>query len=95
MVERRWLTPPQLAKEIGIDPEKVIAWINAGELRAVNIAKNRHGRARWRVLLDDWDKFLDSRANNRTEAKVKTHRKKLTKKDDDPRREALAQKYLP
>ena len=38
MAERRWLTPPQLAKEIGIDPEKVIAWINAGAYFLIALA---------------------------------------------------------
>ncbi len=35
---RTKLTPPEVAKAWGISPEKVLAWIRSGELRAVNVA---------------------------------------------------------
>jgi hypothetical protein len=43
------LTPPQLAKRWGVSPDKVLAWIRSGELRASNIAKRAGGRPRYLI----------------------------------------------
>ena len=51
--ERRKLTPPMLARRLGVSPDKIRAWIQAGELRAVNVATNRSGTPRW--LIDERD----------------------------------------
>jgi len=40
-------TPPQLARRYGISPDKVLAWIRSGELRAVNVATRPFGRPRY------------------------------------------------
>src|SRR5437660_5835359 len=40
------LTPPEVAKMWGITPEKVIAFIRSGELRAINVATRLGGRPR-------------------------------------------------
>jgi excisionase family DNA binding protein len=39
-------TPPEIARRLGVGPEKVLAWIRSGELAAVNLATTRHGRPR-------------------------------------------------
>ena len=57
----RDLTPPQLAKLKGIEPEKILGWIRSGELRAVNYAQRSTGRPRWRIKLEDWRAFEESR----------------------------------
>ena len=49
----RWLTPPELAKQVGIDPAKVLAWIASGELPAANMASP--GRKRPRYWIDPCD----------------------------------------
>jgi hypothetical protein len=36
--ETSLLTPPQLAKQLGVHPDKIHAWIRSGELHATNIA---------------------------------------------------------
>ena len=46
---RGYLTPPQYAKQIGVDPEKVLRWIENGELKAFDAATRRGGRPRWRI----------------------------------------------
>jgi len=43
------LTPPELAKRLGVSPEKILAWIASGELPAVNVALRLGGRPRWRI----------------------------------------------
>jgi excisionase family DNA binding protein len=58
----RWLTPPQLAEMLGVEPAKVLAWINRGELRAVNVADKKNGkRPRWRISEEAVDSFLRQR----------------------------------
>jgi hypothetical protein len=47
------LTPPEVAKRFRCSPEKVIAWILAGELHAINVAARLGGRPRW--LIDQKD----------------------------------------
>jgi hypothetical protein len=59
---RSHLTPPQVAQRYGVSPEKVIAWIRAGELRAVNVATTLGGRPRWRIDPADLALFEARRA---------------------------------
>ena len=54
------LTPPRIAKRLAIKPDKVLAWIRAGRLRAVNIG-NGSVRPRFRVDPGDLEDFLESR----------------------------------
>jgi hypothetical protein len=59
---RTKLSVPQLAEKWGISPNKVLAWIRAGELRAVNIAMNRSGdRPRYVIDVADIEAFEQSR----------------------------------
>lgn len=59
-----FVTPPQLAKRLGISEDKVYAWIDSGQLRAVNLAEHPHSeRARWRISQEAIEEFLASREN--------------------------------
>jgi excisionase family DNA binding protein len=61
------VTPPQLAKELGVEAEKVLRWIKAGELRAVNTATRPNGkRPRWRISRDAIADFERRRASKAT-----------------------------
>jgi len=42
-------TPPELAREWGVSPDKVLHWIRTGELRATNVAISQSGRPRYRI----------------------------------------------
>jgi hypothetical protein len=55
-VVRRKLTPPQVAEIFGINPDKVLSWIRAGRLRAVNIG-NGNLRPRYVIDPDDIETF--------------------------------------
>ncbi len=57
-----YLTPPQVAERFGIDPEKVRAFIDSGELRAINVAAKRCSRPRWRISPDALADFEASRS---------------------------------
>lgn len=43
------LTPPEIAERLRVSPDKVRAWIDRGELLAVNVAERLGGRPRWRI----------------------------------------------
>ena len=51
---RKKYTPPQLAEMWGISPDKVVGFIKAGELKAIDISSNR-GSVRPRYLIDQRD----------------------------------------
>jgi excisionase family DNA binding protein len=68
-----WLTPPQLAKQLGVQAEKVLGWIRAGELRAVNVAERASRRPRWRISAEAFEEFL-----RRREAVLRTAKPKST-----------------
>lgn len=57
----RKLTPPQIAKQWGIAPEKVVAWIQAGELRAIDASTTRGKRPRYLIDIEDLAAFEKSR----------------------------------
>ena len=51
---RSKLTPPQLGKMWGVSPDKILAFIRSGELRAIDVSSNR-GSPRPRYLIDRAD----------------------------------------
>jgi hypothetical protein len=58
------LTPPELARQWGINTEKVLAWIRSGELRAINAATVQGGRPRWLIDITDVVAFENARSNS-------------------------------
>jgi excisionase family DNA binding protein len=56
------LTPPAVARQLRVHPEKVRAWILRGELSAFNLADRIGGRPRWRISEADLADFLRRRA---------------------------------
>ena len=74
-----YLTPPQYAKRLGVDPAKVVAWIKRGELRAVNVATNASGRPRYRIPVDSICEFEQRRSARQP---AKPARRKRKRQDD-------------
>ena len=72
-VQRTKFSPPEVARMWGISADKVLAWINAGELRAINVAMNPKGRPRYRIDIKDLEVFENRRSVIITE--VSTNRK--------------------
>ena len=57
------VTPPEAARELGVHPDKITYWIASGELRASNLARDANGRKpRYRIMREDLEAFLASRA---------------------------------
>jgi excisionase family DNA binding protein len=46
----RGLTPSELARVLRVSPDRIRAWIKAGELGAIDVARHRCGRPRYVVL---------------------------------------------
>ena len=60
------LTPPQLARQLGVSPDKIVGWIRSGELRAVNIASSPKGRPRFLIDPKDVEAFEARRSIHKT-----------------------------
>lgn len=54
-------TPPTIAKQLGCHVDRVRAWIETGQLPAVNLGDK--SRPRWRISPDGLSQFLRSRSN--------------------------------
>ena len=70
-----WLTPPQVAKMMGVKPDKILYWIHTGQLPAVNVAKKEGGRPQYAVTPAGLDIFT-TRRSTRPPVKVKRARPK-------------------
>jgi len=57
-----YLSPPQVAKRLAVDPSKILVWIKRGELRAVNVATHTGRRPRYRISPADLAVFEAARA---------------------------------
>lgn len=71
-----YLSPPALARRLGVKPAKILAWIRTGEITAVNIG-NGQSKPRWRISpesLADWERRRSSQAN----VKAKPARRRAT-----------------
>jgi hypothetical protein len=58
---RTKVTPPQLAREWRISPDKVLQWIRSGELPAINGAAEPNGRPRYLIDQADVELFEAAR----------------------------------
>ncbi|HZS78234.1 MAG TPA: helix-turn-helix domain-containing protein [Ktedonobacteraceae bacterium] len=60
--DEQMLTVKQVAQRINVDEATVRRWIQAGELRAVNIGRIR---PEYRIRPSDLDEFISSRETDR------------------------------
>jgi hypothetical protein len=60
-VERRKLTPPQVAKQWGCSTNKVLRFIRTGQLKAIDLTAKRGNRPRYAIDLADIAAFEASR----------------------------------
>lgn len=63
MNDATFLSPPKAAKLLGVHPEKIVGWINSGELLAMNVSNRQ--RPRWRIRLSDLESLIAARSNRR------------------------------
>lgn len=75
------ISPPALAKRWGISPDKVLAFIRSGELRAVDLSTVAGtGRPRWKIDEKDIEAFEENRAAKPEPepAPPRRHRRRMT-----------------
>ncbi len=70
----RYLTPPQVAEQLGVNASKILTWIRSGELTAINVAASLIGRPRWRISQADLAVF-EQRRQATTPPKSRPRRK--------------------
>lgn len=78
-----WRTPPDVARELGVEVHKILAWIHSGKIKAVNLALEIGGRPRWKIHQSEIDQFLEARTTQVQPAKPSRRRRRsmlLTKK---------------
>ncbi|MHB8974713.1 MAG: helix-turn-helix domain-containing protein [Pirellulaceae bacterium] len=63
----RMLTLREAAKIAGVSYETMIAWANWKEIEAVDVARKKGGKPRWRIAPTELQRFLKSRARFRYE----------------------------
>ena len=73
--EIRYLTPPTIARRLGVKSATVSGWIVSGQLRGVNLAAAGCSRPRFKVDPADLAIFLNRRAAG-TQPKVTRRRRK-------------------
>ena len=56
------MTPPEVAQRLRVNAGKVLSWIRAGELPALNVATRPTGRPRYRISEADLLVFANRRA---------------------------------
>lgn len=58
---RTWLTPPEVGRRYGIKPERVIAMIRSGLIRAIDVSSVGSQRPRFRISEADLHAFENAR----------------------------------
>jgi excisionase family DNA binding protein len=71
-----WMTPAQVAEQLGIDTGKVLDWLHTKELAGVNVATKSTGRPRWRISAADLETFLQRRKSSPSQAPAPRSRRK-------------------
>lgn len=61
MEQSRFLTPPEVAKILGVSADHVVEYINRRELKAVNTSLR--DRPRWKVSEANLEEFIQNRSN--------------------------------
>ena len=62
--QKLYLSPPQLARKWGTNVDKVLHFLNSGELVGVNLAKDANGpKKRWKIHILEIESFESRRSS--------------------------------
>ena len=75
-------TTPEIAKELGVGINKVLSWIESGELAAIDLRGPGSNRSRYKVTQEAIEDFL---ARRTTGPKVRQTRKRRNLADTVPK----------
>ncbi len=73
-----FLTVADVAARLGVDGETVLAWLHAGTLRGVNVARPGCRRPRWRIAAEEFERFLAARTSAPPRSPARPRRQKET-----------------
>jgi excisionase family DNA binding protein len=74
MEPKETLSPKEYAKRLGVSETKVLAWIRAGELAAINVAANLKNRPRYRITAEAREAFEARRTTQAAATATRTRR---------------------
>jgi hypothetical protein len=60
-MEKKFITPLQYAREMGVSQKHVWRWIDDGSVLAINIARDSEGLPYWRIPVEEAERFRRSR----------------------------------
>ena len=75
-VSEAFHTPNDIANRFGVKATKIIAWINSGELLAINAATRMGGKPRWKISPTSLANFEASRASKPTAIAIPARQRK-------------------
>ncbi len=75
IVEKQFLSPPEVAEMLGVGHCKVLNWILRGDLRAADLCMVRGQRPRYKIARDDLESFLARRCTT-PEPRAKRRRRR-------------------
>ena len=75
--DKLFFSPPELAAQWGVGPDKIIDLIHKGELVAVNLSLHKLARPRWRISQAEAERFLRSRESQPATPATAPRRRKL------------------
>jgi hypothetical protein len=70
----KYLSPPQIARQLGVKPAKILGFIARGELRAIDVSEHRGKRPRWKVSHEALAAFLAVRESRQAAPATSRHR---------------------
>jgi len=68
------LSPRELAGRLSVSKDKVLAWIHAGELQAIDVRSAHSARPQYRIPSEAVRAFIDSRTHHGRPAQAKAER---------------------
>lgn len=75
MTTKTYQTPNDIAEELGVSPDKVLAWIASGQLKAIDVgSKPNARRRRYIISQQSKEEFLQSRIAKPKEAALRPER---------------------
>ena len=79
MPDKRFLSPIEVARMLGVRDAKVFAWIRTGEINAVDLSQGSGKRPRYRIKPEAVEAFIQRRTVSTAAPKLrKASPKKLT-----------------
>lgn len=71
----RWLTPPAIAEQLGVDVHEVLRWVRSGALSAVDLRRPGSSRPRYRVSPHALNDYLAGRRVQPPTPRARRHRR--------------------